>query len=543
MNDANRSSEAVRLSTVTIGTAVVLILLWIQAAYVYVSVERQSRIDHYVTSETARINKQAEAISANLGGSLDYIVGIPFVVANNPLFSETLKRMSSVAPEEQDIAAQRYRWTNDPQLNDLNRYLQLMAQRLDVDLLWVMNNQGYCILSNNTEEGSPIGSRFSDRHYFLMAENQGYGRQFAVGRTTYLPGLYYASDIRDEKGGFLGVVAVKRNINKLAHLIESSFTVITDELGVVVLSTDPTLLMKSMPESKIGAQSEDARRRRYRQESFPQLDLRRIPNEGQQELFLLGSDPVPMLMATRHRPTEDILIHVFSKLSHIGQIESDWRWIFIVLSVAGSLSILLSMGVILFVAHNRRQKKMLREMNLLLQQQAYTDQLTGCFNRRRWLELGALAVERANRYGGSLSLLMLDLDHFKEVNDRFGHPAGDEVLRRFAHMLQQMVRKFDIVGRLGGEEFSILLPETPLDKAQVMAERIRVSMQQMRFRFSRQEVTVTVSLGVAQYKPIESISVYLQRGDVMLYKAKRKGRNQVYSSEIEGDSPHRDVAH
>jgi diguanylate cyclase (GGDEF)-like protein len=170
-------------------------------------------------------------------------------------------------------------------------------------------------------------------------------------------------------------------------------------------------------------------------------------------------------------------------------------------------------------------------MNSLLQQQAYTDQLTGCFNRRRWMELGALGVERANRYGHSLSLLMLDLDHFKEVNDRFGHPAGDEVLRHSAHMLQQMVRKLDIVGRLGGEEFSILLPETPLDKAQVLAERIRASMQKMQFRFSGQEVTVTVSLGVSQYESKQPLKDFLQQADDALYEAKRKGRNQVCSSE------------
>jgi diguanylate cyclase (GGDEF)-like protein len=530
MNDAIRSGEPGRLSTVAISVAVVLILLWILVAYNYVSEERRSRIDHYVKTESVRINNQADSISANFGRSLGYLAGIPFVIANNPLINKTLKRMSDVAPVGQDIAALRGRWINDPQLADLNRYLQLMAQRLDVDLLWVMNSQGYCVLSSNTAEGSPIGSRYADRHYFLMTEKQGYGRQFAVGRTTYLPGLYYASDIRDEEGRFLGVAAAKRNISKLTHLIDNSFTVITDELGVVILSTDPALLMMSMPESRIGAQPEDARRRRYHQKTFPQLDLRSIPSEEKEELFLMGKVSVPMLMATRHRPSDDITIHVFSRLSNIGQIENDGRWMFIVLSAAGSLSILLLLGVILFIARNRRQKRMLQELNSLLQQQAYTDQLTGCFNRRRWMELGALDVERANRYGSSLSLLMLDLDHFKEINDRFGHLAGDEVLRRFSHMLQQMVRKFDIVGRLGGEEFSILLPETPLEKAQILAERIRASIQKLQFRFSGQEVMVTASLGVSQYESNLPLKDFLQQTDDALYEAKRKGRNRVCCS-------------
>jgi diguanylate cyclase (GGDEF)-like protein len=537
MNDATRSGKPDRLSAVAIGVAVVLILLWIQVAYHYVSEERRLRIDHYVKTESDRINKQADTISANFGRSLGYLAGIPFVLANNPLINKTLKRMSSVDPQEQDVAALRRLWINEPQLTDLNRYLQLMARRLDVDLLWVMNDQGYCVLSNNTEKGSPIGFRYTDRHYFLMTEKQGYGRQFAVGLTTYLPGLYYASDIRDEEGRFLGVVAAKRNINKLTHLIENSFTVVTDELGVVILSTDPALLMNSMPESRIGAQPEDARRRRYHQEVFPQLDLRSMSNGENEELFLMGKDTVPMLMAARHRLADDITIHVFSRLINIGQIENDSRWVFIFLSAAGSMSILLLLGVILFIARNRHQKRVLQKLNSMLQQQAYTDQLTGCFNRGRWMELSTLDVERANRYGSSLSLLMLDLDHFKEINDRFGHPAGDEVLRRFSHKLKQMVRKFDIVGRLGGEEFSILLPETPLDKAQVLAERIRISIQNMQFRFSGQEVMVTASLGVSQYESKQPLNDFLQQTDNALYEAKRKGRNRVSVHKRKCESP------
>ncbi|MEW8511478.1 MAG: diguanylate cyclase [Candidatus Thiodiazotropha sp.] len=533
MNDAMRSGEQGRLSTVTIVAAVVLILLWIQVAYNYVSKERQSRIDHYVRSESLRINNQADILSINFGRNLGYLAGIPFVVANNPLINNTMKRMFNTAPEEQDTAALKNRWINDLQLADLNRYLHLMARHLDVDLLWVMNNQGYCVLSNNTGQGSPIGSRYSDRHYFLMAEKQRYGRQFAVGRTTHLPGLYYSSDIRDDEGKFLGVAAVKRNISKLTHLIDNGLTLITDELGVVILSTDPALLMKSLPDGRIDEQSEDARRRRYRQESFAKLELHRRPGEAGEELFLLGNDTVPMLMAKRHRPSDDIIIHVFGRLYNIGQIESDGRWMFIVLSATGSLSILLLLGVVLFVARNRQQNSVLQEMNRLLQQQAYTDQLTGCFNRRRWLELGTLGVERVGRYGNPLSLLMLDLDHFKAVNDRFGHSAGDEVLRRFAHMLQQMVRKFDVVGRLGGEEFSILLPQTPLDRALVLAERIRASMQMMKFRFSGQEVTVTVSIGVSEYKSKQPLKDFLQQADDALYEAKRKGRNQVCTAQGE----------
>jgi diguanylate cyclase (GGDEF)-like protein len=515
---------------VAIGLAVVLILLWIVVACSFVFRERESRIDHYVETEAARIEKQAETISANFGRSLGYLAGVPLLVANNSLFKERLKQLSEVAPEGQDSSLLRNRWSKDSRFSELNHHLQLMAQHLDVDLIWVMNDKGYCIASNKTGEGSPIGTQFADRRYFSMAKRQGYGRQYAAGRTTHLPGLYFSYEIRDENGRFLGVAAAKRNVSRLAHLIENSYALVTDEMGVVILSTDPALLMNSMPDSEIGAQPEDVRRRRYHRESFPRLNLRHGPNQGNRGLFFLGSDSVPLLMTTRSRLSENIHIHVFSRLSTIGQIESDSRWMSLVLSLAGSLSILLSLSGVLFINRSRRQKRVLQEMNSMLQQQAYTDQLTGCLNRRRWLELAALSVDRANRYGRPLSLLMLDLDHFKEVNDRFGHPAGDEVLRCFAKMVQQKVRRVDSVGRLGGEEFSILLPETTLEMAEVLAERIRASMQNKRFRFSGREVAVTVSLGVAQYEPEQPLSELLQQADDALYEAKHRGRNRVYPS-------------
>ncbi|MFN2503946.1 MAG: GGDEF domain-containing protein [Acidimicrobiales bacterium] len=160
---------------------------------------------------------------------------------------------------------------------------------------------------------------------------------------------------------------------------------------------------------------------------------------------------------------------------------------------------------------------------------ARTDPLTGLRNRRAYDELIELEIARAERTGLPLSLVLGDLDHFKFVNDRFGHPTGDVVLRRVATQLEQSERRIDIAARLGGEEFALVLPNTDAEGAFLVAERMRHSM---RTAFSRDPLPVTMSFGIACYPDDGSDAAALfQAADVALMAAKRKGRDraEVYS--------------
>lgn len=169
------------------------------------------------------------------------------------------------------------------------------------------------------------------------------------------------------------------------------------------------------------------------------------------------------------------------------------------------------------------QGRELREVNALLQVQATRDALTGLRNRRAFMERMNEEMERVRRHGAMLSLLLLDVDRFKQYNDSFGHPAGDEVLREVARLMEEEARGSDFVARYGGEEFAILLPNTDQDASRHAAERVRSALE----RFPWSQRAVTASIGVSTTNTALDPTIFLAHADSALYAAKARGRNCV----------------
>jgi len=167
-----------------------------------------------------------------------------------------------------------------------------------------------------------------------------------------------------------------------------------------------------------------------------------------------------------------------------------------------------------------------------MQKMAITDSLTGLFNRRYFYMILNNEIERARRYASNLSLVMMDVDHFKRVNDKFGHLAGDHVLHEVAEICMPILRQSDVMFRYGGEEFMILLPETSREEAANVAERIRQSIEETDFKTRKGTVKITTSIGVTEYSPdFSAANTFIESADKALYKAKELGRNkvQIYS--------------
>jgi len=177
----------------------------------------------------------------------------------------------------------------------------------------------------------------------------------------------------------------------------------------------------------------------------------------------------------------------------------------------------------------------LRDQKEAAEQAARTDALTGVASRRAFSEAAEAEMQRALRYRSELSLLMMDLDHFKAVNDTHGHVIGDAVLVSFAQTVLQQVRKVDLVARLGGEEFVVLLPNISAEQSMALAERIRLAFANSHLQVDGQPLHFTVSIGVAQFDPTElTLTGWLARADAALYRAKAQGRNRVV---LEADAP------
>ncbi len=155
------------------------------------------------------------------------------------------------------------------------------------------------------------------------------------------------------------------------------------------------------------------------------------------------------------------------------------------------------------------------------------DGLTGVHNKRFFLEFLDRELARARRHGRPLSLALLDLDHFKTINDTHGHLVGDTTLKRVAHLIRERVRQDELLARYGGEEFAVVLPETDLEGAVIFAEMIRRQIEKYSFTFDGQDISVTVSVGVATMGPDDDAAALIGEADNRLYEAKNTGRNCV----------------
>jgi diguanylate cyclase (GGDEF)-like protein len=161
---------------------------------------------------------------------------------------------------------------------------------------------------------------------------------------------------------------------------------------------------------------------------------------------------------------------------------------------------------------------------------AAVDPLTGMFNRRGFSEVCSRVIDREAKAGRPVTVLIFDIDHFKSINDRFGHPAGDELLRLFATIVVTSLRLTDLSGRIGGEEFAALLP-CPLEEGVVAAERVREAFAASNIVVEEGRVDTTVSIGVAGGPAGTELEVLLAAADTALYQAKRSGRNRVEAAE------------
>jgi len=184
-----------------------------------------------------------------------------------------------------------------------------------------------------------------------------------------------------------------------------------------------------------------------------------------------------------------------------------------------------------------RVKRVIRERELAqertrmleeLQKMAVTDGLTALYNSRHFYHQLELEIDRSLRYRHPLSLLLIDIDRFKEYNDTYGHLEGDKVLVRFSQILKSCLRANDSAYRYGGEEFTVILPETGAEEARTVAQRIRATLEAEIFHpHSGTPVNKTISIGVTEYCPRESLEAFVRRADQAMYRSKEAGRNRV----------------
>ncbi|MBN8506054.1 MAG: diguanylate cyclase [Burkholderiales bacterium] len=414
--------------------------------------------------------------------------------------------------------------TAEPPLRELSAQLERLQGIAAVQLLYVLDDQGWCVAASRWQTATDcIGAQYADRAYFRQALASGHGQQFSMGRQLRQPFLFFATRVGDRSQPPAAAV-LRIAVKELALLLPASgeLTAVLDEHGVALADSVGRHTLQRLPGQAAAVAAErygvtelqampieavGASQWRYADQTLNGV-LLPVPGTALRVLHLKPAAPMELAaLAARQRA---------------------------LLALGGGLALLMLAERLLDRRErNRARTAQLQTLAEELHNLAHTDALSGAANRRGFLQGVDVELARAQRSGAPLSLLMLDIDHFKRINDQYGHATGDVAIAELARRCAAQQRPYDLLGRLGGEEFAMLLPGADADTACRVAERVREQVQALPVPAPglAEALHMTVSIGVAAWQAGDDADTLLARADAALYAAKQAGRNRVVRAE------------
>jgi diguanylate cyclase (GGDEF)-like protein len=419
-------------------------------------------------------------------------------------------------------------------LQGMNTFLARMMGSIDA-VSYVMNPQGLVLASSNWGQAdSFVGGNYGFRPYFKESIHGNTGRYVAKGVTSGKPGYYVSMPVRRD-GRVIGVAVTKCDPNRLVlkNSMNQRDFYVSDENGVVIISGNKHFLYRTVRELP-----REVRERIEAEKQYPGEKLLPIPFTSVEHL-----DQVSLLSMDYRRFTDDPTLqeeHI-RDFAMISSPVPDTRWTAYALASVGDLGFevfencLIAALIMLFTA-----LWMMVWISRWLElksshEQALSDPLTGLYTRLYMND----AVNRllAAHDRGSIPgvcVILFDLDHFKKVNDRYGHLAGDDVLSRVARVIREESRSSDIAVRFGGEELLVFLPTNEIEHVRYLAERVRKRVKALKFRYGNNSFGITISGGIARHEKGEPIEKMIGRADRFLYQAKQTGRNRIMGRKANG---------
>lgn len=418
---------------------------------------------------------------------------------------------------------------------ECTRYLQSVGDTLRLHRAFLLDKNGVCVASNDAVmPKNLLGVNLADRDYFIRAMAGESTVQFVVGRVSTIPGFHFAAPVTGPDG-YLGVAVLKVDTGTLAQQLYLPTGFVTDKAGVVVLSDSPGDMLRVVPGGAAASFDTAQYQLRYQREHLESVYLHNVDVDGY-DAWALSPGGQPHLCKTVRMSKEGLSVYGFEGLGPLlADLAESFRvhlattFIFFVLGFA------VIIGTTVNLLRDRYLRKTLQKLNDTLRVQAQHDSLTGLLNRRMFDEMAEAWFAQTLRLGVPFSLVLFDIDHFKRLNDAFGHQAGDHVLREIARCVSHSLsRRGDRVFRIGGEEFAVLASAAEEWQIVSLMEKIRKSVEDMRLQHpDGADKVVTISLGGVLVRDCCDMSFdeAFRRADEALYRAKAQGRNRSVLSD------------
>jgi diguanylate cyclase (GGDEF)-like protein len=524
--------------------ALVVLACWFAAGLVadrMVQQELDAALRQQRQMSASIVYNMAEVIASDLAMSR----AIPATMAELGVIQQALTHSQNYAASGTELEpSHREELLKSPELAGIDGFLRDAQGFSGLDIIWLVNSNGLCVAASNAQNSrSFVGLDMRSRSYLTNALLGAFGEAYGVGRMSGEPGIFISAPVYDD-GQLVGAIVAKVGIARLRHWVAHAGTFVTDDSGVIIMAHNASLEGQSMPNSRVALMTPAERMATYHREQFPPIRIRPVKDEVRSDapwvpanvsdqFFEMPGQPIPMLYQSRGGLNSGLSAHLIDPLAAWPELmrnhKRDHLLVFLTLAGTVALAWVITVSYLRERRHHRATRvlaEQLQSANTLLSAEARHDALTGALSRRYFLDLLRHEIDRAHSTGEPLCMAIADLDHFKSINDRFGHAAGDRALEHFVDTCRSELRGGDAIGRLGGEEFGILLPSTSLGIGLEVVERLRVRLKAMPSAKLPSSVDLSVSIGITELSPDDLPERIVSRADQALYAAKQGGRDR-----------------
>lgn len=492
------------------------------------------------------VDNMAEVIASDLAMSR----AIPATMAEMDVVQRALVQSQNYAVNgEATEPVLRAALLKDKQMSAVSNFLHDAQGFSGLDQIWLVNANGVCVASSNSinnplaAERSFVGTDMRVRGYLTNALLGAFSEAYGVGRASGEPGIFIAAPAYAD-GLLVGVVVAKVGIARLRHWVAHAGTFVADDNGVIIMAHNSELEGRALPNSRVTQMTPAERKTIYLRDAIPDIHISVdsqvreqapwVPSAVAGQLFGMSDRPMPSLYQTRGGLNSGLSAHLVDPLVAWPELlrnhKRDHLLVFLTLAGTVALAWVITVSYVRERRHHRATRDLaeqLQSANTLLSAEARHDALTGALSRRYFLDLLRHEIERAHAGNEPLCMAIADLDHFKQINDRFGHAAGDRALEHFVDTCRAELRGADAIGRLGGEEFGLLLPATDLAGGHEVVERLRLRLKAVPSAKLPASVGLSVSIGITELSPDDLPERIMSRADMALYAAKSGGRDRT----------------